>query len=425
VPKAIAKESNFSLIIMLFSGVYLQISGRLFIAELMFIFIFLGLLFNGTLRFHIKRLRIQIVVYLLLVVIFAQIVSDSVRNSDILYFSKGFLLVFFTIINIIVIAKLVNFKLSRYLVVVILYSISSVTSYIIQPQIFEGANPWKFGLGYPFTAVFFCALTYKTKVKPFTILSLCLILGFIDFLLGARNLALVTILAGAISAASRTNALKSLSNETLVDQQPKIPVKSKRSGPGLIMLVLILGLVIFFAYKSAVSSGILGEEAAQKYAQQTSTGTNILFTSRSEVFGQYIAIKDSPLIGHGSYAPLTPEIREKLLPWLLEKRLHTNLIQLESGINYAIPVHSGIFGFWVWFGILSVPFFIYTLYLAISAVRSRNSPPIICYFSLLICWDVFFSPFGMYARMQYPISLIGMLFFSDQKEVGLNDSKTT
>jgi hypothetical protein len=168
-------------------------------------------------------------------------------------------------------------------------------------------------------------------------------------------------------------------------------------------------------YRTAANAGLFGSQAAEKLKIQTSTETNLLFTSRSEVFSEYLAIRESPLIGHGSYAQLTEDLRAKLLPWLLENRLQTNLNQLESGINYMIPVHSGLLAFWVWFGILSVPFFLYLLWKAVTTLRSKVEHPIVYFYAILVSWDILFSPFGMYARIQYPLVVIGLFIFTQNR----------
>lgn len=424
MPKGQKVQSNFSLLTLLFSGIYLQFSGRLFAAELLFFVAFVSMVIRGSLKEHLINSKLVLAVNLLLMVLCGQIISDFYRNSDNQSLIKGFLLVFFTILNLIVIAKIVDKKLNRYLVVVVLYSISIITSYLTQPQIFEDANPWKFGFGYPITAMFFAGLTYKNQVKPPTILTLSLLLATVDFLFGARNLALVTVLAGLMSYISRRDQLKFSCQDRSEIFEMKFQSRTTRSALRIFFMTAIVGSLVFFAYKSAVTNGLLGSDAEIKFNQQSSTNTNLLFTSRSEVFSQYIAIRNSPLVGHGSYAPLTEEIRQMLLPWLIENRLQTNLIQLESGIRYVIPVHSGIFGLWVWFGILAVPFFIYTLKLAFAVVRTKRSPPIVIYLAILICWDILFSPFGMHARMQYPITLIGMLLFRELGKGVPNEKKS-
>jgi hypothetical protein len=416
-----ATYSNFSLFTLLFSGVYLQFSGRLFAAELLFFVTFLGLVVRGLLRETLISSKIVLAVNFLLLALCGQLISDLYRKSEIQSTTKGFLRIFFTIINLIVISRIVNNKLNRYLVVVVLYAISCMASYLLQPQIFEDANPWKFGFGYPVTAIFFAVLTYKVQIKPQTILTLSFLLAAADFLFGARNLALVTVLASLMSFLSRRNNIRNMRQNTSEDFIKNVQSQHMRSALGIIAIVVTAGTLVFFGYKYTVTNGYLGTEAKNKFNQQSSTNTNLLFTSRSEVFSQYIAIRNSPIIGHGSYATLTEDFRQKLLPWLIENRLQTNLIQLESGIRYLIPVHSGLFGLWVWFGILVVPFFIFTLNLAVTAVRSRRSSPIVYYYAFLMCWDIFFSPFGMYARMQYPISIIGMLLFSEPKKKDFYD----
>jgi hypothetical protein len=292
-----------------------------------------------------------------------------------------------------------------------------MVSYIFQPQLFGYSNFWKFGFGYPLTAIFFCWLTYKSTLNHIHLGLLCLVLSGIDFALGSRNLAAATLTSGFLSAIARFNTKKTEAQAAGILQVRPNSFVPLRSITGVAVLSAVLGIIVFMSYRSAAESGLLGQEAALKYAKQSTTGTNLIFSSRSEVFSEYLAIRESPIIGHGSYAPLTTELRDKLLPWLLQNRLQTNLAQLESGINYVIPVHSGIFAFWVWFGILAVPFFLYTVWRAISTIRTRDALPIVYYFAVLTSWDVFFSPFGMYARMQYPLTLIGLLIFLKRSEV--------
>lgn len=417
-------QSDFALYILLFSGIYFQFSGRLFVAEPLFFVTLIGMVIRGSLKDHIENSKITSAINLLLLVQCGQIISDLYRNSENQTFIKGFLLVFFTIVNLIVISKIVDKKLNRFLAVVILYSISCMTSYLIQPQIFEDANPWKFGYGYPVTAIFFALLTYRDQVKPATILFLSIILAGVDFLFGARNLGLVTVLTGVMSYISRRDQLKNSYLDVSKNFEIKLQNRTNRTALRLFVLMALVGSLVFFGYKFAVTNGFLGTDAEIKFNQQSSTKTNLLFTSRSEVFSQYIAIHNSPLVGNGSYAPLSEEVRQQLLPWLIDNRLQTNLTHLESGNKYVIPVHSGIFGFWVWFGILAVPFFLYTLQLAFLVLRTKRSSPIIYYFAILICWDLFFSPFGMYARMQYPITLIGMLLFRESGKDVLIETKS-
>jgi hypothetical protein len=400
--------------IMLFSGVYIQFAGRLFVAELFIVFIFLTLLLRGELGRLIHNSGYKLLMKLLILCQVAQIASDLYRNSQSMAFIRGFLLILFTILNLLVITYLVQFRLNRYLIVVILYSLSQMISFLLQPPITGYGNFWKFGFGYPLTAILFCWLTHKKNLHNLQLGISILILSGLDFALGARNLAGVSLIAGTLSVFARTNLRKKELISGGIMQSKKTLPFPKRSLWGMTLLLIVLAITLFYSYRGAALSGVLGKEAALKYEQQSSTNTNLIFASRTEVFGEYLAIRESPLIGHGSYAPLTAELRQKLLPWLLNNRLQTNLVQLDSEANYAIPVHSGIFAFWVWFGILAVPFFLYALWIAISTIRTKGSPPIVYYFAVLLCWDILFSPFGMYARMQYPLTLIGMIIFANR-----------
>ena len=109
------KTFDISLLVMFFSGIYLQLAGRLFVAELFFVVIFLSLLARGKLKPLIQESGIRLAVKLLILVLVSQVASDFFRRSAPISFLKGSLLIIFTLINLIAITYLVRFQLSRYL----------------------------------------------------------------------------------------------------------------------------------------------------------------------------------------------------------------------------------------------------------------------------------------------------------------------
>ena len=415
VTRAFAISSTGSLLLMLFSGIYISFIGKIFVAEIFFALLLLSLLLKNSHKAIVNQTQYKIVLKLLLMCQIGQIISDLIQDSAATETFKGFLLILFISINFIVITHIIQFRLNRYLVAIIFFAVSQVVSYLFQPQLFEGANAWKFGFGSPFTSIFFCWLTFNKKLNPTLIFTLSLFLSGIDLLLGCRNLAGITLLAGLLSAISRAYDNTNQLNANKFGMHSMLIRSKKQPLIRFSIMLLAISLMLLFSYQTAATNGWLGKEASEKYRLQTNTGTNLLLSSRSEVFSEYLAIRDSPIIGHGSYAKLSPELRQKLLPWLLENRLSPNLVKLDSDNNYLIPVHSGLLTFWVWYGILAIPFFIYAFSISISIIRSKNAPPILYYFAVLMCWDIFFSPFGMYARIQYPLTLIGIILFSKQK----------
>ena len=183
----------------------------------------------------------------------------------------------------------------------------------------------------------------------------------------------------------------------------------KQNKPRNIKYIPILGILVilfYVMYASVASNGYLGDEAKSKYLQQSSSSLGLLISGRTEVVSEFFAISKSPLIGYGSYAPLTEEIREKVVTVLSENGINPTLKELKYGTDYRIPVHSGIFEFWLWFGILGIPFFVLIIFDSLTLVNRGNLSPVAFFLVLQIVWDSIFSPFAADRRIQFPLTIL-------------------
>lgn len=179
----------------------------------------------------------------------------------------------------------------------------------------------------------------------------------------------------------------------------------------LIMLgavLLAFGIGYKAIYREMATSGMLGEEAQNKYMRQTKRGSGIislLMGGRAEFFAGGYACLQKPLLGYGSWAVDTDGVYGEFLRQYGVEGEYENYI-LESyrqysngGMAHLIPGHSCIIQFWLWFGIMGLIFWIYILLLLKNVLFKWLAiyPPWYGYLACVVplfLWNVFFSPFG-------------------------------
>ena len=178
------------------------------------------------------------------------------------------------------------------------------------------------------------------------------------------------------------------------------------------VIIVAIGILGAFAMKSGyvylASNGYLNEKATKKYHDQSRKGTgmlDMLIGGRVGFFAGLGACADNPIFGYGPWARDTKEYyREFLMKYgdsedyeRYEKAQLENM--LRGGFYSLMPSHSHIVGFWISYGILGLPFWLYILWCMIRHFR-RNMAAIphwygyFAYYLPLNLWHVFFSPYG-------------------------------
>ena len=173
-----------------------------------------------------------------------------------------------------------------------------------------------------------------------------------------------------------------------------------------IVLMGAAGLGLKAAYKKLAIGGVLGEEEARKYEQQTSKGSgfiSMLVAGRVATFVGLYAALDAPILGHGTH-PLDTNgyWNEFVLRYGddADRAQYESYVANSAGMLTLIPDHSHIVAFWLWHGICGLIFWVYAIILIFNTLRKRiyAVPWLVGYFAISIpafLWNVFFSPFGM------------------------------
>jgi hypothetical protein len=156
--------------------------------------------------------------------------------------------------------------------------------------------------------------------------------------------------------------------------------------------LLVLSGIVYTGYKIAAFSGLLGDQAKEKYEVQSSARLGLVFGGRTDFIAGVLAIQDQPIMGHGTWAPDVAGYR-----YQAARIAGVPFVEAEDGSIGRLNGHSNILEAWSENGILAVPFWLYLLYLIAKCFSTAiySCPTIvgpILYLLYARLWDFFFSP---------------------------------
>lgn len=181
----------------------------------------------------------------------------------------------------------------------------------------------------------------------------------------------------------------------------------------LVGLALMAGLTALIAVTVVTSRGYLGEDAARKNEEQAGAKGGLLFGGRPEILISSIAVMDSPILGHGSWAK-DPIYVDMLDDMLAESGIRNDPDTDEELFQGIIPAWCHLMGAWVWAGFLGAVFWAYVFWLVLKGiVQAAMAPsfltPVYMYLLVLFAWDILFSPFGAGRRLTESVFLVIIL----------------
>ena len=147
-----------------------------------------------------------------------------------------------------------------------------------------------------------------------------------------------------------------------------------RSSPAVkvlkpLALLILAGGVAFMAdrtIKFAASQGFFDEYVSDKFQAQSKGKLGVLFGGRPETLVAIQAIRDSPIIGHGSFAAEQRYL--DLKADLLFENGYSEADTSDDIEGHGIPTHSHLTMAWVESGILGGVLWIYVLVLVVRAI---------------------------------------------------------
>lgn len=171
------------------------------------------------------------------------------------------------------------------------------------------------------------------------------------------------------------------------------------------LVISFIGISIIISgakniYKYATVEGWLGDQELIKYEEQSRSKIGLL-AGRSEFIGALAAIKDSPVLGHGSWPVDYKMYRRRIMVWLGDGEavdIYDANLQ-RTGRLGAIPSHSHIWQGWVWHGFFGGLFWVMILFWVVKYLLKgiHLLRPLLAYNLIIMVsaiWGLLFSPFN-------------------------------
>lgn len=332
------------------------------------------------------------------------VLSGWINHSGVVPTYKAFAMIYSTIATIVVMHRLLKVNPNGLGLYVLGYAISSViTIWAFHPKAdvqigFLGAQTSDELMG--------SVMFWIKKVREFAIIPICLWYLRSPSWYSVAMPVVYSVYCMAVSSSGRSMALGTLGATILILIGGKCRKRMRLVSRHLLALVIValLGILLFKgAYKYAALNGYMGEVAYAKYLAQSKMGDSalkILISGRKEFFISLPACIEHPILGLGP-RPMDEEgyVERFLSEYGTPEELrYHQYCRMTFGIS-AVPCHSYITSFWLWFGIAGLLFWGYVIYLNYLYFRRYISdvPQWYGYFALnlpMLFWDMFFSPYN-------------------------------
>jgi hypothetical protein len=336
--------------------------------------------------------------YLGLLWLAAQVLTDVVRHSPFEDYSRGWLKILLTLAHFATIALLARQSQRRFILYGAGLVLGGVLIFFIAPGEAAEFYPWKFGLGLPITLLVSLVAGMLARRRRVAAVTMLAAISAINLAAGSRSLGAICAVAAIYSYLQLSSKL---ADSRLRKRRTVLTVASLAAG--------VWGISAIYAH--GVQSGWFGEAEQEKYEMQSGGSGGILLGGRSDFLASSVAIIDSPLLGHGSWAkdPIYKAI-------MLASMAELGYENLEGYEDDLIPSHSYLFGAWVESGIVGAVFWFWVLWFAArTLIRASGREPLLPFFAfigMLLMWNVLFSPYGADARFTATYFVYGMILFA-------------
>lgn len=325
--------------------------------------------------------------------LFGTIVADLYAGSPAENRMKGTARVVFFGLDFIALAILLNNKPRR----MIIFALSIAAVMLFYTRQFRGdfLTQWKFGFSGAFAILAFLVSGYFYTRRIYW---MCV---FISLGMAALNLMFAFRSQLAVVLVSAVLSLP-LFGQT---QKRGHGTAAGRSRFSILILLALAGASAYLAnaaIKYAALNGYFSESLQTKFESQAGGDYGVLVGGRPETLVAIQAIRDAPILGHGSfpYGPKYIQMKQDIQ----YQHGYTESDEPEEVEFPVIPTHSHLTMAWVESGILGgicwIYFFVLTLRSALKLSSMRpNMTPLYSYLLVGFLWDILYSPFGSVNRL--------------------------
>jgi len=374
--------------------VEVRIVGRLFGSDI-FLLAILPLLLRSRWRL-LTALLPMMVLRLELLWLAGQVATDLWRRTPFEDLARGESMIAFGIFHFATLYMLLYGSRQRIVEYALGLAAGGILIFIFDPGLFAAGNPWKFGVGEPSTIlVVVAAAAIFNSEGVFTASATLLFAACLNLYMGYRSMAGMCFFASAFLMMQRESARLSR------------PSRAATVAIAVAAVAAVAGT--FKIYDFAASTGLLGFHAQQEFEVQSAGEFGVLLGGRSEIFSSALAIRDEPILGHGSGALDTDYALQGQM--IMRDFGYKPLPPDPNEAAGVIPEHSFLFGAWTNAGILGAAFWAWVFAMAIRAMFAlfrivEPLSPLIAFFVVLLAWDLLFSPYGAYQRFFAPYEIV-------------------
>lgn len=397
ISKSLNIKDYLTFFIGIFSGFYIRVIGILCVSEIVLLLVAFYILLTRKVSYKHNK-QFKILLFLSALAFLGSIISSIVNESTFINTAKWLFTIFLFVVDIVVVFWLLSDNIKR-IVYYVFFNMVSVLltstiftqfssqylsvvdpTEIVQTSLAERLDINAYLFAYQYAPIFLFLVAFLYARMPKLTIGI-MFFGGVFFLFGdSRHLFLVYELAavimlwlGVITEDNKFYKLRKL-------QRNIIP-----------FFILLLGaaFVIKSSYEYMAQNGILGEVAQYKYELQSSNNNDIVLGSRMITFeGLYVILKD-PIWGYGPYAKDNHGYIQEF----------GRMMGTEYDSSKLLGGHSYLIQFWTYGGILSLPFWIYVIYICIVfIVRGITYVPCLTPFllisTILLLYNILFSPFS-------------------------------
>lgn len=266
----------------------------------------------------------------------------------------------------------------------------------LNPSIYTESEPWKFGYGTGATMLLVAGAGWLWSQRLYLpALGLCIAIGLLNLQLGFRSMGGMVFMTAILLGLSLV----------LGNRRRVISAWGAALRIGVTVVVVSAGgVLIIDLYASAAQQGLLGQQEQEKFFDQVDD-RGVLLSGRAELPIAIEAVKEKPLLGHGSWAE---DEYYSILYWQ-QSGLQVDNIPLEE--RDLIPTHSHLMGAWVEGGILAALFWFYALFLLartiLVLIHNRSlADPIVILTLVMLGWAIPFSPYGLTNRVMSSFAIV-------------------
>jgi hypothetical protein len=350
----------------------------------------------------------------------SQIVTDLYRETPFEDWTRGWSKIIFFMIDLLGVAVLTRCRMQPAVILAFGMGVAFLLQAVFFPNQAQADGTfaegmWKFGAGAFFAAsaaaLSTSSMLYRMIGRPAEYLPV-LVNGFLNLALNSRSAFGIAVAAALAGATTQFLARR--------------PALGRRITPlsfvAMLALATLCGKGIMGVYEYAAANDWLGETAREKYLHQSSGNLGLLQAGRVESLASIEAIKDSPIIGHGSWAKDEKYLR--ILYGSLAEEGYANYEEIYNLEDFTIPTHSHILGAWVEAGVIGAIFWVFcaalipiSAFVTVKSASSNAQEPLLSrsctkysvfiFYTLIgFFWSLPFSGFVNSSRIADSVTLI-------------------